>query len=89
MGIFDEVFGRKIEGDGGGLFSDKYKAERDIIHDPLPASAYVDVLKKNDELRSENWNTIKQRVADATSDAAAVWTAKFLFFVDALVPLTD
>ena len=46
------------------------------------AESYPD-LKKNDELRSENWNTIKQRVADATSDAAAVWTAKFLFFVGA------
>ena len=31
MGIFDEVFGRKIEGDGGGLFSDKCKAERALV----------------------------------------------------------
>jgi len=27
MGIFDDVFGKKIEGDGNGLFSSKYKAE--------------------------------------------------------------
>ena len=69
MGIFDEVFGRKIEGDGGGLFSDKYKAERDVIHDPLPASAYVDVLKKNDELLEQLAKSGKGMAREEFSDS--------------------
>ena len=50
MGIFDDVFGKKIEGDGNGLFSSKYKAEHDVLHDPLPATAYADTLKKEREI---------------------------------------
>ena len=50
MGIFDDVFGKKIEGDGNGLFSSKYKAEHDVLHDPLPATAYLDTLKKEREI---------------------------------------
>ena len=69
MGIFDEVFGRKIEGDGGGLFSDKYKAERDILHDPLPASAYVDVLKRNDELLEKMAKSGKGMAREEFSDS--------------------